>query len=52
VISMGWNRLGYFLDLDAEDWDYIININLKGSYFVCAEVGKHMVARGSGVIVN
>ena len=27
VISMGWNRLGYFLDLGPDDWEYIIATN-------------------------
>jgi 2-deoxy-D-gluconate 3-dehydrogenase len=52
VNSAGVNIRKPCVEYKEEDWDYIININLKGSYFACAEVGKHMVARGSGSIVN
>jgi NAD(P)-dependent dehydrogenase (short-subunit alcohol dehydrogenase family) len=52
VNSAGVNIRKPCVEYQEEDWDYIININLKGSYFTCAEVGKHMVARGSGAIVN
>ena len=40
------------LDYQEEDWDYIMDINLKGSFFSCVEFGRHMVARGKGAIVN
>ncbi|MDR3592671.1 MAG: SDR family NAD(P)-dependent oxidoreductase, partial [Negativicutes bacterium] len=40
------------LDYNEEDWNYMIDINLKGSFFCCLEFGRHMVARGSGAIVN
>ncbi|MDR3589217.1 MAG: SDR family NAD(P)-dependent oxidoreductase [Negativicutes bacterium] len=40
------------LEYNEEDWDYIMDINLKGSYFCSVEIGRHMVARGTGAIVN
>ncbi|QDR81998.1 SDR family NAD(P)-dependent oxidoreductase [Sporomusa termitida] len=40
------------LDYTEEDWDYIIDINLKGSFFCCLECGQAMVAQGSGAIVT
>jgi NAD(P)-dependent dehydrogenase (short-subunit alcohol dehydrogenase family) len=40
------------LEYSEEEWDYIIGINLKASYFCSVEIGRHMVARGSGAIVN
>jgi len=41
-----------FLDLTEQDWDKIINVNLKG-YFLCGQAAaKEMVKRKSGVIVN
>ncbi len=35
-----------------EDWDRVININLKGVYFACKYAARHMAARRSGVIIN
>lgn len=40
------------IEYTEEDWDYMVNINLKGTFFTCLEVGKHMIERGGGVIVN
>jgi NAD(P)-dependent dehydrogenase (short-subunit alcohol dehydrogenase family) len=40
------------LDYNEEDWDYMMDINLKGAYFCSVEAGRHMVARGSGAIIN
>ncbi len=34
------------------DWSAIIDTNLKSVFFACTEVGRHMLARGSGAIVN
>ena len=36
-----------------EDWDYVMDVQCKGAFFMCREVGKHMIARGQGgKIVN
>jgi NAD(P)-dependent dehydrogenase (short-subunit alcohol dehydrogenase family) len=41
-----------FVDISEEDWDKIMNINLKG-YFNCAKIAaKEMIKQKSGVIVN
>jgi len=41
-----------FLDITEKEWDWILAINLKGYFIVGQRVAKHMVARGSGVIIN
>jgi 3-oxoacyl-[acyl-carrier protein] reductase len=41
-----------FLDITAEHWDQIIDVNLRGMFLVGQAVARHMVARGGGVIVN
>jgi len=42
-----------FLDLTGDDWDYVLDVNLKGSCFCAQAVAKTMVAAGrTGVIVN
>jgi NAD(P)-dependent dehydrogenase (short-subunit alcohol dehydrogenase family) len=38
--------------LPEEEWDRIVDTNLKGTFLVCREVGRHMLARHSGSIVN
>lgn len=40
------------IDTPEENWDKVIDTNLKGTYFCCREVGRVMAARGSGNIVN
>ena len=34
------------------DWREILDINLDGTYWCCRAVGRHMLERGSGAIVN
>jgi len=38
--------------MSEEDWDGIININLKGVFLMCQTVGRHMISRRSGKIIN
>ncbi len=33
-------------------WDKIMDVNLKGPFFLSLEVGKHMVEAGGGAVVN
>jgi NAD(P)-dependent dehydrogenase (short-subunit alcohol dehydrogenase family) len=35
-----------------EEWDEILDVNLKGLFFACQAAGRHMVGRGYGRIVN
>jgi len=35
-----------------EDWLNMMAVNLNGVFWCCREIGQHMLARGSGVIVN
>ena len=35
-----------------ENWDKVIDTNLKGAYLCCQAAGKEMVKRKSGVIIN
>ena len=43
---------GPILDVPESDWDSVMNVDLKG-YFLCAQAaGRHMMARGSGSIIN
>ena len=40
------------LEFKEEDWDAILDCNLKGSFLACQVFGEHMVARGKGKIIN
>jgi NAD(P)-dependent dehydrogenase (short-subunit alcohol dehydrogenase family) len=40
------------LDVSEADWDEMMDVNLKGVFFVSQAVGRHMVERGYGRIVN
>jgi 2-dehydro-3-deoxy-D-gluconate 5-dehydrogenase len=35
-----------------EDWVDVININQHSVFYLCREIGKHMLQRGSGKIIN
>jgi len=39
-------------ELTVEDWDKVLSVNLKGSFFLSQMVGKHMIARKSGKIIS
>jgi len=41
-----------FLDTSTEEWNEVINSNLNSVYLLSREVGKHMVSKESGRIVN
>lgn len=39
-------------DIEEEEWDRIIDINLKGLFLCCQLVGKEMIKRKKGKIIN
>lgn len=40
------------LDCNEDNWDKVINVNLKGTYLCCHAIGKIMVKQKSGNIIN
>lgn len=40
------------LDTTEEEWDLVVNTNLKSVFFACREAGKVMIRRQSGKIIN
>jgi 2-hydroxycyclohexanecarboxyl-CoA dehydrogenase len=52
VNNAGWDRLEPFLESEPATWEKIIAINYKAVLYTCKFVLPHMVARGSGKIVN
>ena len=41
-----------FVDLTEEEWDFVMDVNLKGSFLCCKYVVPHMIAQKGGKIVN
>jgi NAD(P)-dependent dehydrogenase (short-subunit alcohol dehydrogenase family) len=39
-------------DFTEDDWDRVINVNLKGVFNFCHAISKHMIARRYGKIIN
>jgi NAD(P)-dependent dehydrogenase (short-subunit alcohol dehydrogenase family) len=40
------------LDATEDEWDELLDVNLKGLFFACQAAGRHMVPAGYGRIVN
>jgi len=41
-----------FLDITPEEWDKVLAVNLTGVFYVAQTAARHMVERGSGVILQ
>lgn len=39
-------------DIGSQEWDEVLAVNLRGSFFGCRIAGRHMRERGAGRIVN
>lgn len=47
--------VGHFKDImetSVDEWDRVINVNLKGAFLCCKYVVPHMVRAGGGSIIN
>jgi NAD(P)-dependent dehydrogenase (short-subunit alcohol dehydrogenase family) len=53
VNAPGVNSTTPVLEINEEEWERIINVNLKGMFFACQVFGKHMIdAEVKGSIIN
>ncbi|UCD77089.1 MAG: glucose 1-dehydrogenase [Desulfobacterales bacterium] len=52
VNNAGVQKRVYFLDLEEEDWDWMLGVNLKGYYLVGRTVAARMKSRSYGTIIN
>lgn len=41
-----------FEAVSEENWDKVVDVNLKGTFLLCQVIGSHMAEQGSGSIVN
>lgn len=48
VNNSGVSTTQKLTDVTPEDFDYVMNINTRGAFFVAQEVGKRMIARSRG----
>ena len=48
ITAAGMNKVGPIVDQPVEDWEAVINANLKGTYLFCKEAGRVMIAQGRG----
>ena len=40
------------LEMPLDKWDYVMNINARGTFICCQEIGKEMIKQKSGNIIN
>jgi 2-deoxy-D-gluconate 3-dehydrogenase len=52
VNNAGIIRRADLLEFSEEDWDAVVDTNLKSLFFLSQAAARHMVARGSGKIIN
>ncbi|MCL5884523.1 MAG: 3-oxoacyl-[acyl-carrier-protein] reductase [Deltaproteobacteria bacterium] len=52
VNNAGGNRDGYLAMMSLDDWNSVIDVNLKGVFHCCKTVARIMMAERRGAIVN
>lgn len=52
VNNAGITKDGLIMRMKEEDWDLVINTNLKGAFLFCRETAKIMVKNNFGKIIN
>jgi NAD(P)-dependent dehydrogenase (short-subunit alcohol dehydrogenase family) len=52
VNNAGCNVRKKAADVTWDDWNLVLDTNLRGAFFVAQSVAKHMIPQGSGRIIN
>ncbi len=52
INNAGMTLPATFLDQTDEDWDHIVDVNLKGTFIMAQVVARQMAVENTGVIVN
>jgi len=52
VNSAGFGFTKPALDVTEEDWDRVLDVHAKGTFFCCQVFGRRMIERGYGKIIN
>jgi len=48
VTASGVNKVGLITEQPVEDWQAVMDANVKGSWLVCRSAGRYMIDRGAG----
>jgi 2-deoxy-D-gluconate 3-dehydrogenase len=40
------------VDFSEQDWDEVMNVNIKSAFFLCQAAGRLLIQQGSGKIIN
>jgi 2-deoxy-D-gluconate 3-dehydrogenase len=48
INNAGMNIRKWAVDVTEQDWDAVVNTDLRGAFFCAQLVGKHMIQRGKG----
>jgi 2-deoxy-D-gluconate 3-dehydrogenase len=52
VNNAGIIRRNDAVDFTEEDWDAVVDTNLKSVFFLCQAAARHMIGQGKGKIIN
>ena len=52
VNNAGIIRRADAVDFTEEDWDAVVDTNLKSVFFLCQAAGRYMIGKGGGKIIN
>jgi 2-deoxy-D-gluconate 3-dehydrogenase len=52
VNNAGVQKRHKAVDFPRQDWDFVIGVNMNAVFFLCQAVGRQMLARRAGKIVN
>jgi NAD(P)-dependent dehydrogenase (short-subunit alcohol dehydrogenase family) len=52
VNNVGMARDGWLAKMSEEDWDTVLEVNLKSQFLCCRAVAPHMIEQRSGRIIN
>jgi NAD(P)-dependent dehydrogenase (short-subunit alcohol dehydrogenase family) len=48
VTASGMNKVGLITEQPVEDWQAVMDANVKGSYLVCRSAGRQLIEQGRG----
>jgi NAD(P)-dependent dehydrogenase (short-subunit alcohol dehydrogenase family) len=56
-IDIWYNNAGFgvrkpLLDMTLEEWDDLMNVNLRATFYASQVIARHMITQGGGVIAN
>ena len=52
VNNAGCNIRKPAVDVTWDDWNTVLNTNLRGTFFVTQAIGRHMIEQGQGRVIN